>query len=145
MIHYAPKCSEDHRFESWFQSAAAFDKLQAAGMVACAVCGTSKVDRDLMAPRVSHGTAKPKPQAPAKPLLTPASPAEKALAELKAHIEKTSEDVGRDFAREARAIHLGDAPSRAIRGEARPEEARKLVEDGVPIAPLPFKVGRKTN
>ena len=71
--------------------------------------------------------------------------AEKALAELKAHIEKTSEDVGRDFAREARAIHLGDAPSRAIRGEARPEEARKLVEDGVPIAPLPFKVGRKTN
>ncbi|WP_323763526.1 DUF1178 family protein [Marinovum sp.] len=144
MIHYALKCSEDHRFESWFQSAAAFDKLQAAGMVACAVCGTSAVDRDLMAPRVSHGSSKPAP-APAKPLSTPASPAEKALADLKAHIEKTSEDVGRDFAREARAIHLGEAPSRAIRGEAKPEEARKLVEDGVPIAPLPFRVGRKSN
>lgn len=144
MIHYALKCSADHRFESWFQSAAAFDKLQAAGMVACAVCGISEVDRDLMAPRVSHGTAR-KPESKEKPLSTPATAAEQALAELKKHIEKTSEDVGRNFAREARAIHLGEAPSRAIRGEAKPEEARQLVEEGVPIAPLPFRVGRKSN
>ncbi len=145
MIHYALKCSEDHRFESWFQSAAAFDKLQAAGLVACAICGTSKVDRDLMAPRVSQGVAKPAPEARDKPLSTPSTPAEQALAKLKAHIEQTSEDVGRNFAREARAIHTGEAPSRAIRGEAKPEEARQLVEEGVPIAPLPFRLGRKTN
>ncbi len=61
------------------------------------------------------------------------------------HVGPGIEKLFRVVAREARAILLGDAPSRAIRGEARPEEARKLVEDGVPIAPLPFKVGRKTN
>lgn len=145
MIHYALKCHEDHRFESWFQSAAAFDKLQAAGLVACAICGTSKVDRDLMAPRVSQGASKPAAEPRDKPLSTPSTPAEQALAKLKAHIERTSEDVGRNFAREARAIHTGEAPSRAIRGEAKPEEARQLVEEGVPIAPLPFRLGRKSN
>lgn len=145
MIHYALKCSDDHRFESWFQSAQAFDKLKAAGMVACAVCGSSKVDRDIMAPRVSQGSAGPEPHAKPKPLSAPASPAEQALAELRAHIEKTSDYVGREFAREARAMHDGDVPLRSIHGEARPEEARKLVEDGISIAPLPFRPSRKSN
>lgn len=145
MIHYALKCSDDHRFESWFQSAQAFDKLKAAGMVACAVCGSSAVDRDIMAPRVSQGSAKPEARAKPAPLSAPASPAEQALAELKAHIEKTSDYVGREFAREARAMHDGDVPLRSIHGEARPEEARKLVEDGVSIAPLPFRPSRKSN
>lgn len=145
MIHYALKCSDDHRFESWFQSAQAFDKLKAAGMVACAVCGSSAVDRDIMAPRVSQGSARPETPDRPKPLSAPASPAEQALAELKAHIEKTSDYVGREFAREARAMHDGDVPLRSIHGEARPEEARKLVEDGISIAPLPFRPSRKTN
>lgn len=145
MIHYALKCSDDHRFESWFQSAQAFDKLKAAGMVACAVCGSSAVDRDIMAPRVSQGSAKPEARAKPAPLSSPASPAEQALAELKAHIEKTSDYVGREFAREARAMHEGDVPLRSIHGEARPEEARKLVEDGISIAPLPFRPSRKSN
>jgi len=145
MIHYALKCSDDHRFESWFQSAQAFDKLKAAGMVACAVCGSSAVDRDIMAPRVSQGSAKPEARAKPAPLSAPASPAEQALAELKAHIEKTSDYVGREFAREARAMHDGDVPLRSIHGEARPEEARKLVEDGISIAPLPFRPSRKSN
>lgn len=145
MIHYALKCSDDHRFESWFQSAQAFDKLKAAGMVACAVCGSSAVDRDIMAPRVSQGSAKPEARAKPAPLSAPASPAEQALAELKAHIEKTSDYVGREFAREARAMHEGDVPLRSIHGEARPEEARKLVEDGISIAPLPFRPSRKSN
>ncbi|MGY3439210.1 MULTISPECIES: DUF1178 family protein [unclassified Marinovum] len=155
MIHYALKCTDNHKFESWFQSAAAFDKLKGAGMVACAICGSSAVDRDVMAPRVSQGSEAPGPQAkpqdrpqngPHKGQLSgPASPAEQALAEIKKHIEKNSDYVGRDFAREARAIHLGEAPERAIYGEARPEEARKLAEEGVPIAPLPFRPGRKSN
>lgn len=146
MIHYALKCKEDHRFESWFQSAAAFDKLKAAGMVACAVCGSTQVDRDLMAPRVSQGgKRKQAPERPAAPLSAPASPAEQALAELKAHVEKNSDYVGRDFAREARAMHEGEQPQRSIHGEARADEARKLVEDGISIAPLPFRPGRKSN
>lgn len=145
MIHYALKCSEDHRFESWFQSAQAFDKLKVAGMVSCSVCGSTEVDRDLMAPRVSQSKSKAEDTHKPRPLSAPASPAEQALAELKAHVEKNSDYVGRDFAREARAMHGGEVPQRSIHGEARPEEARKLVEDGIPIAPLPFRPNRKSN
>lgn len=145
MIHYALKCSEDHRFESWFQSAQAFDKLKVAGMVSCSVCGSTEVDRDLMAPRVSQSKSKAENTHEPRPLSAPASPAEQALAELKAHVEKNSDYVGGDFAREARAMHGGEMPHRSIHGEARPEEARKLVEDGIPIAPLPFRPNRKSN
>lgn len=142
MIHYALKCANEHSFESWFQSAAAFDKLEAAGMVACAVCGSTEVRKDVMAPRVS--TADQDAPAP-RPLSAPARPAEQALRRLRAFVEANSEDVGENFVREARAIHAGDAPERAIRGQARPAEARKLVEDGVPVAPLPFLPTRKSN
>ncbi|GAA4222981.1 hypothetical protein GGQ68_000920 [Sagittula marina] len=142
MIQYALKCTEGHSFDSWFQSAAAYEKLRSAGHVTCAVCGCADVEKALMAPRVSHGdTAVPK-----KPLTeTPASPAEQALAALKAHVEKTSDYVGPSFAKEARKIHEGEAPERAIWGEAKPEEARALVEEGIKIAPLPFTPTRKSN
>jgi len=148
MIHYALKCDRDHRFESWFQSAAAFDKLQGAAMVACAVCGSTAVEKAVMAPAVASGgdpAEALQPAAPARPLSAPAHPAEQALRRLRAYVEKHSEDVGRDFAREARAIHAGDAPERPIHGEAKPAEARALMEDGVPVAPLPFTLGRKSN
>lgn len=145
MIHYALKCSRDHRFDSWFQSAEAFDKLKAAGMVACSVCGSADVEKDIMSPRITQKST-PKEEAPAKrPLSAPASPAEQALAELKAHIEKNSDYVGKDFVKEARAMHVGDAPERSIHGEARPEDARKLLEEGVPVAPLPFRPSNKSN
>lgn len=141
MIQFSLKCPEDHRFDSWFQSAEAFDKLHAAGMVTCAVCGATGVQKAPMAPRVASTR-----DAPAdRPLSQPRSPAEQAVAELRRKIEAGSEDVGRDFAREARAIHEGAAPERAIRGEARMEEARKLLEDGVPVVPLPFMNSRKSN
>lgn len=78
-------------------------------------------------------------------LTVPASPAEAAINDLKMKIQKHSEYVGSDFAAEARAIHDGDAPERSIYGEAEASEARKLVEDGVPVAPLPFMPTRKTN
>ncbi|MDQ2089408.1 DUF1178 family protein [Marimonas arenosa] len=144
MIQFSLKCAEGHRFDSWFQSAEAFDTLQAAGHVACAVCGSSKVEKAVMAPRVrpARGQADAVPE---RPLSAPASPAEQALAALKAHVEANSEYVGMAFAREARAMHDGDAPERAIYGEAKPEEAKRLIEDGVPVAPLPFRPGRKSN
>jgi len=140
MIRYALTCKEGHQFESWFQSAEAFEKLLDGGMVSCAVCGSDEVEKGLMAPRIG-GSSK----AGETPLSAPASPAEQAMAELKKKVEETSDYVGRDFAKEARRIHEGEAPERAIYGEAKPSEAKALIEDGVPVAPLPFLPGRKAN
>lgn len=151
MIQYALKCSEGHSFDSWFQSAAAFDKLAAAGMVTCAVCGCNHVEKAVMTPRVRparSAAAEQTPPAPASEQIdvtTPTPDVEKVLADLRRKVEENSDYVGTDFATEARRIHLGDAPERAIYGEAPPEEARALVEDGVPVAPLPFIPRRKTN
>lgn len=150
MIRYSLTCDQDHGFDSWFQSGEAFDKLAAAGMIACAVCGSTKVRKALMAPRLN--AQPPRDEAPAAtdaerggPLSAPASPAEAALAELRRHVERSSEYVGVNFATEARAIHSGDAPKRPIYGEARPDEAMRLLEEGVPVAPLPFLPTRKSN
>lgn len=138
MIRYTLRCAAEHRFDSWFGSGADFDRLSGARLVACAVCGSTEVEKDLMAPAV--GTA-----AAAVPSLTaPASPAEQAVAELRRRIEAASEDVGRNFVREARRIHEGRAPERTIIGEARPAEARALIEDGIPVASLPW-LARKGN
>lgn len=146
MIQFSLKCSNDHRFDSWFQSSAAYDKLERAGMVTCAVCGVASVSKAVMAPRVRPARdAAPAPVPATAPTTAPAHPGEQALAALKKHIEAHSDYVGKDFVREARAIHDGTAPERAIYGEARPEDARRLIEDGVPIAPLPFVPRRKTN
>ncbi len=142
MIRYALRCAEGHSFDSWFASGAEFDRLRAAGLLGCAVCGAASVDKDLMAPRV-QGSADPSGAAPPS-LGAPASPAEQALAELRRRIEAASENVGRNFAAEARRIHEGEAPARPIIGEARPAEARALIEDGIPVTPLPWS-GRKTN
>lgn len=160
MIQYSLKCSsckEGTRFDSWFQNAEAFEKLRSAGMVTCPSCGSSDVTKAIMAPRVrpSRSAAAPQPEAeptpaasapaPAPSLSEPANPAEQALAELKKKVEENSDYVGDKFAQEARAMHTGDAPERAIYGEANLEEAKSLIEDGVPVAPLPFRPGRKSN
>lgn len=141
MIQYSLKCAQDHQFDSWFQSAAAFDTLNRAGLLSCAICGISDVTKAIMTPRLSGGGDKP----PERPLSTPASPAEQAVTALRQHVEKTAEYVGTTFADEARAIHDGDAPDRPIWGEASRDDARKLVKDGVPVAPLPFGPSRKSN
>jgi hypothetical protein len=144
MIQFTLKCANEHRFDSWFQSSTAFDKLHAARMVTCAVCGSNDVSKAMMAPRVSSADTPKTP--PDKPKLSePASPAEQALAEFRKYVEKNSDYVGSDFATEARAIHTGDAPARLIWGETRGDEAKKLIDDGVPIAPLPFTPKRKSN
>jgi hypothetical protein len=135
MIRYALRCDREHRFDSWFGSSDDFDRLTGAGMVACAVCGSSTVAKDLMAPSVASPASAPN-------LRAPASPAEQALAELRRRIETTAEDVGRDFAAEARRIHDGLSPERPIIGETRPSEARALIEDGIPVAPLPWQARR---
>lgn len=135
MISYTLHCDADHRFDSWFQSAGAFDALQKAGHLACPTCGSAKVDKALMAPAVRPGRA----------LGTPANEQEAAIAALRAKVEANSDYVGLNFVAEARAMHEGTAPERSIYGEARADEAMKLLEEGVPVAPLPFMPTRKAN
>ena len=151
MISYTLKCENDHRFDSWFQSAVAFDKLLAVGMVTCPTCESSRVEKAIMAPRVrtareaASTAANTSAQSVDAPLSTPASDEERAIAELKSKVEANSEYVGMEFATQARAIHAGDAAQRPIYGKAAPEEALKLLQEGVPVAPLPFTPKRKTN
>ena len=140
MIRYDLKCDQNHGFDSWFQSAAAYDRLAGAGQVCCPVCGSARVEKQLMAPAVA-----PARTAKAHPLTTPSNPHEEALAALRRELEEKSEYVGLGFAAEARRMHEGASPERAIHGEAKVEEARKLLEDGIPVMPLPFLPARKAN
>ena len=103
MIRYALRCDHAHRFDSWFGSSADFDRLLEAGLVSCSICGSGSIAKDLMAPSI--GATAPEPS-----LSAPASPAEQALAELRRRIEATSEDVGRNFASEARRDPRGRSP-----------------------------------
>lgn len=142
MIRYSLKCDAGHGFDSWFKGAEAFSALLAAGQLACPVCGSGKVEKELMAPAVrparKAGNAKPD-------LSAPASDLEARIAALRRQIEENSDYVGMNFAAEARRIHAGTAPERPIHGEAKPDEARAMIEDGLPVAPLPFLPARKVN
>lgn len=154
MIRYALRCEDGHAFESWFASAGTFDRLSAAGQLSCAVCGGAGVTKALMAPAVTAekaDAAAPMPaDAPAQAdasassgagvpaLSAPSHPLEAALKALRKRVEAEAENVGRDFARTARAIHAGEAPARPVWGEATPAEARALIEDDIPALPLPF-------
>lgn len=140
MIRYALTCSQDHDFDGWFQSAEAYERLRATGHVTCTICGSAEVGKSLMAP-----TVRPARKAAATPITAPRTPVEEALAAMRRAVEENSEYVGMNFATEARAIHDGDAPERSIYGEARPDEAKRLIEDGVPVAPLPFLPRRRAN
>ncbi|WP_138464875.1 DUF1178 family protein [Poseidonocella sp. HB161398] len=152
MIRYALKCSEEHGFESWFRSAGDFDSLAAAGQLECPVCGSTEIAKALMAPRVAPAereAARPAPEKPAQQPVTAGAemPPElrSAIEKLRAEVEAHSDYVGRSFAKEARAIHEGEKPGRAIHGEANAEEARALLQDGIPVLPLPFRDRRGTN
>lgn len=133
MIRYALRCENGHDFDGWFRSSDAFETTLAAGHVACTQCGSAQVRKSLMAPSVAS-------ERPAKPA---ENPLEAALQALRQQVEANSDYVGLKFADEARAMHEGRIPRRSIHGEARPEEARKLIEDGIPVAPLPFRASRK--
>lgn len=128
MIVFDLQCQDSGDvFEAWFRSGADYDEQSALSLVECPVCGSSKVIKAPMAPRV------------------PAKSTERAsfiakLAEVQSVALKDSEWVGDRFAEEARAIHLGESPARAVHGRATAAEARSLVDDGVPVAPLPLPV-----
>jgi len=158
MIRYALACSKGHTFESWFQNSAAYDKQAKRGLVECPVCGDSKVEKALMAPTLS-GTKKrgrpampasiPAPAAEAAPAAVSETPAPVAmmspeerefrtkLKELRDHLTKNADNVGRKFPEEARKMHYGEAEHRSIYGEASPQEAKDLHEEGIEFHPLP--------
>ncbi len=143
MIRYTLKCGAGHGFDSWFKSVEGFSALLAAGQMECPVCGSGEIEKELMAPAVRSAR---KSEAAARPdLSAPASALEEKIAALKRQIEANSDYVGMNFVAEARAIHAGEAPERAIHGEAKPDEARAMIEEGLPVAPLPFLPARKVN
>lgn len=134
MIRFHLKCDQDHAFDSWFQSGEAFDKLVASGMVTCTSCGSTAISKSVMAPAISTSSQ-----------ITAPKPTEAMIAALRDRIEAGAEYVGPSFAKEARDMHDGLTPERAIYGEANLQEAKKLVEDGIPVVPLPFVPRKKTN
>lgn len=145
MIRYDLRCARGHGFDAWFRDSAAYDAQAAAGLVACAVCGSAQVEKQLMAPALRTTPAAPKAPGveaagPALPALSaaPDSPAAAALAALRKRVEETADYVGPRFAEEARRLHETGEAERAIWGEATAAEAEALVEDGVPVAPLPW-------
>ena len=139
MIRFSLTCDKDHGFDSWFPSGAAYDTLRAGGHVTCPVCGSATVEKALMTPALRPARGED------GPLRAAETPMEQAIAALKKQVEENSEYVGMNFVAEARRIHQGDAPERSIHGEARLEEAKKLIEEGVPVAPLPFLPARKAH
>ena len=159
MIRYALNCEQGHTFESWFQNSAAYDKQAKRGLVACPICGSVKVEKAIMAPRLSRSDTDASPAVPTPlvphlpmpqlPVPVPAnaplavmSPPErelrKKLKELREHITKNSDYVGARFPEQARKIHYGEIEHRSIYGEASPDEAKELHEEGIEFHPLPI-------
>ena len=138
MIKYALGCAEGHEFESWFPDSAAYEKLRERGLVACPECGSTKVDKAIMAPAVV-GVERSVVEKPAEALVDDKRrQAREMVARLRREIEANTVDVGARFPELARAIHQGDEPERAIRGQASLAEAKALVEEGVGVMPMPM-------
>lgn len=134
MIRFSLHCDQAHDFEGWFRDNADYDTQSKRGFVECPACGSKKVSKALMAPAVSTGRKKE------KMALAANAEQKRMMAELKQLAEKMRENsdyVGDKFAEEARKIHFGETEARGIYGEATPDEARDLIEDGVEFMPIP--------
>ena len=147
MIRYTLRCEQSHSFESWFQDSSAYDQQVKRKLVACPVCGSAEVEKAIMAPRIVSKKGRDKTPAPA-PAEAPATESTSLMMaqerelrakikELRDHIVKNADNVGERFPNEARAMHYGDKEHRPIYGEASPEEARALIDEGVEVSPLP--------
>jgi hypothetical protein len=147
MIRYALCCAKGHSFESWFQNSSAYDKQAKRGLVTCPQCGTAKVEKEIMSPRLAgarkRDAAPPPSSEPAsdKTPVAMVSPQEhelrQKLKELRQHLTKNSDYVGPKFPEEARKMHYGEIDHRSIYGEASPDDAKKLHEEGIEFHPLP--------
>ena len=142
MIRYTLRCSNAHEFETWFRSIGDYERAVAAGEAACPVCGDTNVAKALMAPAVAGTKKSDKSDEPAEHAEAPA-PAQQAtyfnaLKDLRAHVEKTCDYVGPQFAEEARKMHYGETEKRNIYGEATDKQAKSLREEGVDCHQIPW-------
>ena len=153
MIRYTLRCDRGHAFESWFQNSSAYESQEKRQLVNCPACGSARVERAIMAPRIvsrkGRESALPAPAPAPAPTADVAAPASTPLMmaqerelraklkELRDHIVKNADNVGERFPNEARKMHYGDIEHRPIYGEASPDEARALIDEGVEVSPLP--------
>jgi hypothetical protein len=153
VIRYNLVCDKRHEFESWFANSAAYDKQAKRGLVSCPLCGSGKVEKAIMAPRLARKdkstpiVAPPEESTPASmPAEAPTpvamiSPQErefrKKLKELRDHLTANADNVGKKFPEEARKMHYGETEHRSIYGEASPQDAKDLHEEGIEFHPLP--------
>ena len=154
MIRYALICDHRHEFEIWFKDSADYGRQAKRGLVTCPACGSDKVEKAIMAPSLGRGSKKgsaPPPEA--TPVPEPAKPADKTpvammtpqerefrskLKELRDHLVKNADNVGAKFPEEARKMHYGEIEHRSIYGEASPQEAKELHDEGIEFHPLPI-------
>jgi hypothetical protein len=130
VIVYNLRCRNSHEFEGWFRDSAAFEDQAKSGTLTCPVCDSRKVEKAIMAPAVS-GAKKSSLNA------DEATKMRQFMTGLRKYVQQNADYVGPNFAEEARKIHYGEAEERHIYGEATPEEAKELLEEGVDVAPLP--------
>lgn len=149
MIKYDLRCERGHSFESWFQSSTAYDSQRKRKLVSCPACGSEKIEKAIMAPQLAgtkkRGTAvtptaeapAPAPAAHAPLMMAQERELRAKLKELRDHVTKNADNVGEKFPNEARKMHYGDIEHRPIYGEASPDEARSLIDEGIEVMPLP--------
>jgi len=142
VIRYSLSCEDGHAFDAWFGGSEAFEDQRDRGLVACPLCGSTKVDKTLMAPSVSTSRKKRKPAAERESVPVAANvpsdgEAASMLRKLRQHLTENAEHVGDKFAEEARRIHYNEAEKRGIYGQATSDEARALIEEGIEFHPLP--------
>jgi hypothetical protein len=146
MIVFDLRCARTHVFEAWFGSSADYESQRERGLVNCPICGDTEIAKAVMAPAVAP---KGNQRSEARPAAAHAPEAVKAmlaaLAALQTKVEADCDYVGDRFADEARAIHVGEAEARGIYGETTIEEALALHEEGIDVAPLPFRPKRTTD
>jgi hypothetical protein len=153
VIRYNLVCDQRHGFESWFASSAAYDKQAKRGLISCPLCGSAKVEKAIMAPRLARTDKGGPIIAPAEEAAPGPAPAEvptpvamispqerefrKKLKELRDHLTANAENVGKKFPEVARKMHYGEAEHRSIYGEATAQDAKDLHEEGIEFHPLP--------
>jgi hypothetical protein len=147
MIKYDLRCEQGHAFESWFQSSSAYDSQRKRKLIACPSCGSSTIEKAIMAPRLSGTRKRGRIEAPSE--ITPAETQAPSLVmtqelelraklkELRDHVVKNADNVGERFPNEARKMHYGDIEHRPIYGEASADEAKSLIDEGIEVTPLP--------
>lgn len=132
MIKYALRCEFDHGFEAWFSNSDAYDDQSQRGLIECPHCGSKSVSKAIMAPAVK--TSKPMSEDQNRAMMRHLA---EAAHQFRQAVEANCDYVGKDFATEARDMHVGLIPERPIYGEASPEEVKVLKEEGVPVMPIP--------